>query len=267
MNENEFKIFSSWNPRPETPAGLGHRMLKTLDALRDISPHFRDWSFSDHRLRISDLLDEDSEVILEKLRESRIPIESARERMTEVVEFGVRQGDFGEPEPNGGYTITASNIFENSPYGVSVQVHGGGIVDPRAGYRSAEFKTGSNPTPEIIAYSLFKQTLKSIVAAWDVRHAQAYSGALREFWNKPSKLFLDLAWMTYLSPELAEQVTPPSDALVERTEDGGLLMIAAEETFDTKNPQHMAAARNILSVLEDVNAADEEQCKRLWPRR
>jgi hypothetical protein len=267
MNEKRFSIFSSWDPRPETPAGLGLRMLKNLDLLSRISPYFKDWWFMDHSLNVEDMLDEDDDVIEEKLRESLRPLTTMRGRMTEMVELGVRRGDFGEPEPNGGYTITADNSIDASPHYVSLQAHGGGIVDPRAGYRSAVLETAADPDPAIIAYPLFKEVLKSLVAAWDVRHAQAYSGMLEKLWNEPSKLFLDLAWMTYLSPELAEEVTPPSDVLVEHMDGGGLLLIAAEETFDTDNPKHVAAARSILKALEDVNAVHEEDCERLWPSR
>ncbi len=267
MNENEFSIFSSWDPRAETPAELGQRILKNFDSLSQMSPHFKDWWFSDHSLKVEDLLDEEPEVIEEKLRTSLRPLETMRGRMTEMVELGVRRDDFRNPQPNGGYAITASNGFENSPFTVSLQAHGGGIVNPRAGIRSAQFETGADPDTAIIAYPLFKEVLKSIVAAWDVRHAQAYSGMLEKLWHEPSKLFLDLAWMTYLAPELAEQVTPPSNVLVEHMDDGGLLMIAAEETFDTENPKHMAAARSILEALEDVNAAEEEKWNRLWPSR
>jgi hypothetical protein len=34
---------------------------------------------------------------------------------------------------------------------------------------------------------------------------------------------------------------------------GGLLLIAAEETFDTANPRHMAAARAIREALTPLN--------------
>lgn len=265
MNEKRFSIFSSWDPRPETPTGLGRRMLETLDSLSQISPHFKNWWFMNYSsvpsVDIVEDMDDDEEFPSPEMR----PLETMRGNMAEMVELGVRRGDRDEPEPNGGYTTCAFSSIEYSPYQVVMTAHGGGIVDPRVGYRMAEFNTAADPDPAIIAYPLFKEVLKSIVAAWDVRHAQAYPDALREFWNEPSKLFLDLAWMTYLSPELAEDVIPPKGILVEQTDDGGLFMIAAEETFDTENPEHMAAAWSILRALDGINAAHEEKCERLWP--
>jgi hypothetical protein len=152
---------------------------------------------------------------------------------------------------------------------VVLNARGGGVVDPRAGLRLAEFYTHPNVAPDrsIVSYPVFRAVLLSVVSAWDVRHAQAYSADLSKLWNQPSKRFLDLAWMTYVEPALAKKVAPPRDVLVERTDDGGLLMIAAEETFDTSNPAHMAAARRIMNALARVNAEEEKTWERLWPRR
>jgi hypothetical protein len=53
--------------------------------------------------------------------------------------------------------------------------------------------------------------------------------------------------------------------LIERTRDGGLLMIAAEETFDIANPDHVARARSIVNALAPLNAEEaERQTKRGW---
>ena len=68
MNKNKFKIFSSWDPRPETPSGLGQRMLMNIDSLARISPYLRNWWFSDPSLRVTDMLDEGVEAILAKIR-------------------------------------------------------------------------------------------------------------------------------------------------------------------------------------------------------
>ncbi|HTW36573.1 MAG TPA: Imm52 family immunity protein [Rhizomicrobium sp.] len=262
MEVNEFQIFSSWEPRAETPKQLGQRTLQTLDALSKISPLFSNWWFMD---LVTPALEKD----WENPETYLFPLSEVRGRMTEIVEDGVRRGDYREPEPAGGYSVIAFNGIGASAQKVSFNAHGGGIVDPRAGRRNAEFKTGGAypPDPTITSYPIFKAVLETIVSAWDVGYAQAYSTDLRKFWNKPQKFFLDLAWMTYLSPTLAAQFTPPAGVPVERMDNGGLLLIATEETFDVSNVGHMAAAESITDELALINAEKEKEWARLWPTR
>jgi hypothetical protein len=266
----EFKIAADWEPRAESAETLGRRALKTIDALADASPHFTKWWFADNRVDIEPMIDAgiDAEAISKLLQERQVPLEAARNRMTEVVEYGVRKDDDGGPEPAGGYGISAFNYQASKapPFGATFSAHGGGVVDPRAGLRYAQFETAVDPDPVIVSYPVFKAVLKSIVSAWEVRKAQAYSAALYELWNTPSMSF-NLAWMTYLSPELARGFAPPGDVLVEYIDGGGVLMIAAEETFDTANPTHMAAARSIANALAGINADEEKTWQRLWPTR
>jgi len=74
----------------------------------------------------------------------------------------------------------------------------------------------------------------------------------------PQKPKVGLAWMTYLEPPLAKLVTPPRSAIVERTDKGGLLMIAIIERFNVANPEHITVAREIEVALAAVEAF-------LWP--
>jgi hypothetical protein len=264
MNANEFTILSTWDPRPETSETLGQRMLNNLTALSGIAPFFRRWRLLDMNIDIEKLIESDSRAEMEAA--PSFALDKVRVSIAKVVERGVRRGDDGKPEPAGGYTINASNGEQGSRY-VSLTGRGGGILDPRAGLRYAEFRTSSTETPDpaIVAYPVFKAALLSVALAWDVNHAQAFSDDMRKFWNAPFKWDLDLAWMTYLPADLAQKVSPPRDVVVERTNDGGLLLIAAEETFDVKNARHMAAARSILASLADLNAEMRARAERLWP--
>jgi hypothetical protein len=264
MSSNRFEILSTWDPRPETPETLGQRMLHNLDALSDISPWFRNWRFIDLTFDVKQLLEVDD---LEAVEIPTFPLEDVRDFISEVVERGVRRGDDREPEPAGGYTIVAHNGERDGPNFVSLGGRGGGILDPRAGLRYAGLETSSTDAADlaIVAYPVFKAALLSVASAWDVGHAQAFSHDMRKYWNEPFKWEFDLAWMTYLPADLARKVSPPRDVVVERTNDGGLLLIAAEETFDVKNARHMAAARSILASLADLNAEMRAKAERLWP--
>jgi Immunity protein 52 len=52
----------------------------------------------------------------------------------------------------------------------------------------------------------------------------------------------------------APLITPPAAAIVERQPDGGLLMAATDEPFDTSNPAHLAVANDILAAVAPLNA-------------
>ncbi|MGD0192108.1 MAG: Imm52 family immunity protein [Rhizomicrobium sp.] len=252
MEGNQFKIFSNWDPRAETPEILGRRMLQNLDTLSSISPYFRNWQFSNFTLDPLETEPDDA-------RAAQFPLAEARDRMTKIVELGVRRDDDGDPDPVGGYSVSANNNETDISRSVSLMAWGAGLVDPRAGLRFAEFETAYRefPDPAIVTYPVFKAALLSVVSAWDVHQAQAYSDELRTHWQQPYKLFLDLAWMTYLSPELAEGYAPPGDVLVEHTDNGGILLTAAQDTFDTSNERHMEAAESIRDSLAEINADDE----------
>lgn len=262
MIVKQFSVCSSWEPRAETAERLGQRTLTNLDTLSGIHPYFCDWQFLDLRR-------DPMEMTRDNVHEFLFPLDEMRGHMTAMVENGVRLNDDREPEPAGGYAVSVSTENPDPSRVVTLHARGGGVIDPRAGLRFANFDTSPDVAPDraIVSYPVFKAVLLSIVSAWDVRHAQAYSDDLSKLWNQPSKRFLDLAWMTYLEPALARKVAPPRDVLVERMDDGGLLMIAAEETFDTANPGHMAAARSIMDAVAGVNAEEEKTWERLWPRR
>jgi Immunity protein 52 len=56
---------------------------------------------------------------------------------------------------------------------------------------------------------------------------------------------LDLGWMPYLAPDLAARISPQTGVMVEHDPDGGILMIAADTTFDVRNAAHLAASAAI----------------------
>jgi hypothetical protein len=236
MSGNAFTINFNWGWRPEEPGEIARKFLQTLDALSDISPHFGPWAMGDHQGEPSETL---------------FPLEDVRSRFTEIVERGVYTHEDGEPFPRGGYAVSASNRVYSSPDSVTLGVDAGG-ADGFA--RGAEFHTNGDqiPDPSIVAYPVFKSVLTTIVSIWDVTKAQAFSSDLTKFWDYPRFRF-DLDWMVYLSQPLAAQIAPPADVIVERPECGGLLLIAAEETFDTANPKHMAASRRIHDALAPIN--------------
>ena len=61
-------------------------------------------------------------------------------------------------------------------------------------------------------------------------------------------------WMTYLAAPYAARIAWPRRAICERLADGGLLMLATEDTFDADDPAHLAAALDIEAAQAPLNA-------------
>jgi hypothetical protein len=60
--------------------------------------------------------------------------------------------------------------------------------------------------------------------------------------------------MVYLDRERAERIAEPRDVVVERLQNGGILLTATEELFDVRaNAAHRAAANRIQDALAPLN--------------
>jgi hypothetical protein len=246
MIDNAFTISATWEGRQESAADVAERFLRSLDALSTISPYFRSWGFAEENLEIEDLL--------EGKEPSVVGLEEVRDRFVEIVELGGEADVAGNPLPQLGYQVTACNCLEGTqvnPFTVALYVHAGGN---RSACGSLIFGTEHDqvPDPSIVAYPVFKSALVALAEVWDVPGAHAFSDQLSKDWDYPALRF-DLAWMTYLSAALAAEITPPAGILTERTPNGGLLLIAADKTFDVSDPEHMEAARRIRDAMAPIN--------------
>ncbi|MGD0190236.1 MAG: Imm52 family immunity protein [Rhizomicrobium sp.] len=236
MSEHQFDIVCLQDWHPQTPAEIGRKFLETLDALSQVDRHFDAWQ------------------ILDDEKETSIPLERVRADISQIVERGASKGDDGEPEPQMGYRVRAVNRFVNSdtdPFSVEVGMHAGGNAGTT---QSISFSTeyGQIPAPSIVAFPVVKTVLLAFVNIWNSRNGSAYSRDLMDRWDDPRFKF-ELYWLTYLDVTLATQITVPPDVCMERTADGGILLIATEETFNTANPDHMAAARRIRDAMAPLN--------------
>ncbi len=241
MTGNQFLIQGGWESRAEDPAALADGMLRNIDALRAIIPDYGPWWVANLKTGAA------------------IPLEKARPRMKAIVASRPEVYDDGEPVEGGIHTVIARNERNNSAKSLCITLRGG-AANPYWRYpNKVEIETGDNefPDPSIVSYPVFKAVTLAMVEVWRVAFARVFSRAVMSDWRKRTYRF-DLSWMTYLSAPLAAQITPPAGVVTERFENGGLLLIAAEETFDVDNIQHMDAARAIRDALEALDAIPDQ---------
>jgi hypothetical protein len=232
MSENSFTANFSWGSSTESPAQISERLLRSVEVLREIDPAFQSWWFTD------------------LVAMAHVPMEQAHHKIAALVEQGVQTGDDEEPEPAGGYYALIVNNPEPTPKSVQLRVRAGARHEKSffGNYVVFTSEYGQTPDPAIITYSIYKSVMMAMIGVWNATSSAAFCSDLNEIRQESGRLFAP-GWMTYLAPPLLARITPPTGVLCEPTPDGGLLMIAAEETFDPTNPRHMAAAWRISDAL------------------
>lgn len=239
MNELKFKygIRSAWRDRPDNPASIGGKFVDTLDALTGIDPTiFANWSLTELRAMKS------------------IDLDEARSRIGDLIEKNVTLDDYREPIPEYGYSAVAHSGKFKDPRYVTLRIKAGGKFDSDTSLEFGDYDVP--PDLSIVTYSLFKAALLAVNAIWQAPWACAY--AFESYYYEeplspgapsfPYSTF-HITWIAYLSAPLAKGLDLPAEILTERTADGGVLMIAAEERLDPSNGEHLRRARILAETM------------------
>jgi Immunity protein 52 len=242
LDRKDFLVRGSWEARAETPEELAVRFLRMIDSLKQIGPIFSHWTCG--------------------WNDRETSFELVRDRFSQKIAADISTDDWGEPMLIDGYWFGAYTRDQPSGRNFAIRCHAGSAVNAVLPNKIV-FKTSSFmkavPDPDVVTYRIFRSALLAIADAWDPVELGAYSGMLIQMNPDSSHIFLK-AWIQYLCPWLAQKITPPTTALVERLPGGGLLMNATTDTFDVNNQKHMA-------VAEDMAAAMAPLDRLPWPSR
>jgi hypothetical protein len=229
----DYDICSALPAHPENPATLGTKFLTTIDALTRIDPTiFADWQ------------------IITLRKPPMLPLESVRSRIADVIARTIYHDD-----PSIGYSLIALTNSAAASRRISISISTGGKVKGLA-----QLKTGNwnvLPDPSIVTYPIFKAALLATIAIWPPTWASAYAYRMdyeKEALVPGAPLFpysvFHIPWMGYLSAPLTTHfVLPLPEIMIERTPDGGVLMIATEDRLDPTNPEHLRRARIIAETM------------------
>jgi hypothetical protein len=236
-----YEILAYWGPRPENSRAVALQILCMHEALVKIDPLFTSWSWISRRKAIpmSSLTGEEIAALLEK--EGRNLSDFERKP---IVDFG--------------YHFRTYNDHRGP-----CQIHVGGKVGAYTGSATYDnLVTVEFPAPEptnaaLINFRVFRATLLILAQTWSPTWAYArpytLDDLLPSFERRRSTPSFHGGWLTYLAAPFAAKITPPRSAKCEQV-DGGLLMVATEETFRVDNPAHVAVAREIDAALAPINA-------------
>jgi len=246
MGSAKLLIKGLWGARQETPAQIGQRMVHIAETLSPLDPLLRAWNVADAAVE-----------------QDFVPLERAKPYLAPIVEARVSRNDFGEPEPENGYTCTLSNDFDDPVRSVLVRARAGvggppGLLDNMAMVEtpwrlSSEYEPGP-ADPRLMTLPVVTSIMQAVIDIFEATAVMAcLSGQIKDPW--PDRGPFNPAWMLYLSAPHAAQITPPSDLICEQMGDG-LLMIATEQPFDLNNPEHIAAGRAISAATRPLQPAD-----------
>lgn len=236
MNGNRFYIKGNWGARQESPEELGQKMLHTIAAVREIDANLGPWWLVDFE------------------EKDGIPLEDARPRIAQIVKGGAERDDDGEVTEGGIYHVAAESQDFSDPMSVSITARAGTSSSSYRLQNSVEFATGYDeiPDPSIVTYPTFKAIACALIGIWQPEIVRVYSWDLADLWQE-AFYYSDPSWMTYLSAPLAARVTLRPGIITERTEDGGLFLIATEQTFDANQEEHIQAAAAISAVVAPLD--------------
>ena len=236
MREYRYSIEARWRVESVSPEELGQRFLAVLDATSGAAPEAGEW-----QLGKPPYLGE------------YLTIGEANSALSSWVEENVSAVE-GTPDPEDGYQLMALRMTVPTSKILSLI----GIIGGRLG-DTIRFEVGSAISAsdlETVTYNLFRTTLLALVrhlppvwaeATLFVRELPSPSLSKNTASNSLSRY--SRPWLGYICAPLAKGLVPPVGVPCERTTDGGLLMVAAEERLDPFNPVHMRRSQAIAATM------------------
>ena len=250
-----FAISARWRNRRPTMQESARRFDALIEALSSVHPDFRiGWFW----IKKGD----------------GVPYEAIRGTLASAIEAGKATDDNGTPWPDGGCRLTVLNRWDEAGPLPSVEISlSEGWLVP---YFWANVLVISTPVacvsdPSIYSYEVIRAAMLAGCEIFEADSCIAYPHALADLdepetdFDEPEIDFgepetdLDepgacgIGWMTYIGPEPAPLITPPSNVIVEHRPNGGLFMAATRDRFDVDDPAHVAAARAILAAVRPFN--------------
>jgi hypothetical protein len=252
MSMRDFSATATWGSRREGPEALAERWVKLIARLQALDPVFADWYY---------WLKKDA-----ALERPPVTFKPSEQQITEFVKSYIRTDDDGSPEPlygYGGFMLNRKAGDGPRAFKATASAGTGGPYCFNTAVVSSDccVPVGTEPDPSVVTYRVFKGIVLALAEAFEPACARACPNSIFNFWSRPdsSAPAMKLAWITYAGPRYAHLITPPATAIVEYQPDGGVLMAATNETFDVRNPRHMAVARDIEAAAAPFNAFTQQE--------
>jgi hypothetical protein len=242
----------------EAPAVIGQKYLRTLDSLSRIDPILSGWTIWESHCTLDELVDWVERGSPEPALIRAVAIDDARKNMAALVETNVQLNDWGEERPNEGYSLTASNLHNQTSRGVNVSVHAGSRFDGNRWSLNFGADGSSPPDPALLTLPIMGGIFRTMTSIWPTPWA-LLRGTTSEREERPSGLGFgqasvetfrhDITWMGYLSARAAIGIEP-AGLTAERAADGGIVLTAFRDPPDPTNAAQMRRS-DLLGAIMD----------------
>jgi hypothetical protein len=239
---SSYSVLAYWGPRRELPEECAPKLLQTLKALSEIDPALGYWIIDLRRGK--------------PVLASSLDVDAAARWLIK----GQNRSEVHHlPIPEFGYRFYASNQATSGPrhlaFDGSLGAYTKGPILANNICLATESLEAANS--DIINFRTFESVLNAFVTIWNPTWCQAVPTDLLSITSRVDRVRhrprLGGGWITYLAAPFAQKIVPPRSAKCEAL-NGGILMVATEETFLADNPEHVAIARDIDSALAPFNA-------------
>jgi hypothetical protein len=259
MTPTTYLVLARWRRGQESASRIGARLLEAVDQMARLSPAFPNWEFVER-------MGADSA--------RGVPVNHLRSRMTAFVEGQVVTDDFGEPEPESGYNVTALGAVvvadHDTPRRAALKTSTGSSWGNELSFEIGDSLDPADPN--LVTYPIYREALETLASAWPcpwvsveaIRHSRIESKA----WMPPgpdasgAEFLASIAaaeppppermiWIYYLSPPLAAGLAPPADLAPARTPGGGLILSAATTPFDLDDPECVRRGRMLERIIAE----------------
>ena len=234
-----FRIRSLWQERQETSAALAARFRRYLSLSRGVLPDDMRWYGALEDFTWCNVQDDQS--LLDR-----------------CIEAGIAR-DEGIPSPREGFNV----YFKTQPDNPDETITNAHIAlnAGKTSQNNFRFLTdtghGDRTDPRLVSYEQMRTNMLAIAHSFQPDWCEVGPCRLdkyfdTEVYNRPP---MGLAWMIYFSPAVAALVEPPyyATTIVERYDDGSLVLATSTETFDCDNYKHLDAARAIHRQIDMLN--------------
>jgi hypothetical protein len=252
MTDYLYGIDAKWRVEPTSPAALGEKFLAVLEAISNAAPPGGEWQLGKPPYLRESVTREEAHAA---------PADWVKENV--VTEPYVDDGDLG-------YMLIALRFADPTTKRLKLASTVGGSVGDDLSFEVGEMLGSSDL--DTVTYSLFRATLLAIVRhfppVW--ANARLFLPAYQRTSTVPGvpphpSPSYGRPWLSYLCAPLTEGLVSPVGVPCERTPDGGLLMIAAEDRLDPFNGDHMRRSRAIAEVM--IARAGNPPRPGHWPLR